>query len=467
MSSDIAISVKKINKCYFIYDRPQDRLKQGFFRNRKYYREFWALKDVSFQVSKGETVGIIGRNGSGKSTLLQIIAGTLTPTFGEVKVSGRVAALLELGSGFNPDFTGRENVFMNGAILGIKKDEMEKRFEDIVDFADIGDFIDQPVKVYSSGMVLRLAFAVQAMVPKEILIVDEALAVGDELFQRKCFAKIEDFKKHGGTILFVSHDGSAVTQLCDRSLLLDGGEELIFGQSKQVLNLYQKLMYAPPDKAQQVRNEISNIALNTNTEQQLKASRRVHTDKSTDVTLENGECTPDVVTEPAYSPGLVSDSVVNYESQGADVSNVEILTLQGKKVNILVPNRQYVYKYEVYFDKDCHNVRFGMLIKTLNGQELGGAVTAMSGKGIPYIQAGSIIRVEFQFKAMLTPGTYFLNAGVLELTSNEEIYLCRALDVSVFKVAVADNQLMTGTIDFGIIPQVYLMKDTNERVSYA
>lgn len=239
IASEVAISVRGVGKMYRIYDRPQDRLKQMLWRGRRLYgREFWALRDVSFEVRKGETVGIIGRNGSGKSTLLQIIAGTLAPSTGEVTVNGRVAALLELGSGFNPEFTGRENVFLNGSILGFSRAEMEQRFDEIAAFADIGEFIDQPVKFYSSGMVLRLAFAVQAQINPDILIVDEALAVGDFLFQHKCMSKMRELKEQGTTILFVSHDTAAVKAHCNWAVMLKNGVQFSTGDTDEVCVTY-------------------------------------------------------------------------------------------------------------------------------------------------------------------------------------------------------------------------------------
>ncbi|HHQ4708182.1 TPA: ABC transporter ATP-binding protein, partial [Aeromonas veronii] len=225
MFSDIAIKVENLSKCYEVYDTPRDRLKQFIFprmqsvvrivERQNYFREFWALRNVNFEVKKGETVGIIGCNGSGKSTLLQMICGTLNPTSGSINTKGRIAALLELGSGFNPEFTGRENVYLNGAVLGLSNKEIDERFDDIADFADIGEFIERPVKTYSSGMTVRLAFAVQAMVDPDILVVDEALAVGDEKFQRKCFARLEELKSKGSSILFVSHSSASIVELCD------------------------------------------------------------------------------------------------------------------------------------------------------------------------------------------------------------------------------------------------------------
>ena len=246
MSFDFAINVENVAKCYDIYDQPLDRLKQFILppfqkiakkEPKKYFKEFWALRDVSFEVGRGETLAIVGRNGSGKSTLLQLICGTLSPTRGSIKVNGRVAALLELGSGFNPEFTGRENVYLNGAVLGLSKDDIDSRFSEIAAFADIGEFIEQPVKNYSSGMMVRLAFAVIAHVDADILVIDEALAVGDAVFTQKCMRFIRSFQQQG-TLLFVSHDMSSVTNLCRRGIWLDRGRIERIGDAKNVSQAY-------------------------------------------------------------------------------------------------------------------------------------------------------------------------------------------------------------------------------------
>jgi lipopolysaccharide transport system ATP-binding protein len=249
--TDIAISVQNLSKFYQIYENPRDRLKQfvlprfnSFAGNqpKQYFSEFWALKDVSFEIKKGETVGIIGRNGSGKSTLLQMICGTLNPTSGSVQTNGRIAALLELGSGFNPEFTGRENVYMNAAVLGLSEDEVDARFDDIAAFADIGQFIEQPVKTYSSGMYVRLAFAVNIISEPEIMIVDEALAVGDMNFQAKCMTALTRIQDRGATVLFVSHDISALKSLCSRGVYLDNGTVQKIGHAGEVAELYVRNM---------------------------------------------------------------------------------------------------------------------------------------------------------------------------------------------------------------------------------
>ncbi|MGG4553705.1 ABC transporter ATP-binding protein [Paenibacillus humicus] len=244
MSSNLSISVKEVSKCYKMFDRPQDRLKQGFVKNKKYYKEFWALKNVSFDVQRGQTVGIIGRNGSGKSTILQIIANTLTPTSGEVKVNGRVAALLELGSGFNPEFTGRENVIMSCTIMGLSHAEIQQRLPLIEEFAEIGEFINQPVKLYSSGMYVRLAFACAINVDPDILVIDEALAVGDMRFQLKCMDKIKSFQQEGKTILFVSHDSYSIRNICDEAIWMMDGQIYRRGDAKMIIEEYQDYMKA-------------------------------------------------------------------------------------------------------------------------------------------------------------------------------------------------------------------------------
>jgi lipopolysaccharide transport system ATP-binding protein len=255
------VSVDGLSKCYRLWDSPQGRLKQPLrsmlarwlpIEPRQYFREFWALRDISLDVAIGETVGIIGRNGSGKSTLLQILCGTLAPTCGTVHTEGRISALLELGSGFNPECTGKENVYMNASILGLSTDEIDEKYETIVEFADIGEFIDQPVKLYSSGMYVRLAFAVAVNVDADILIVDEALAVGDAFFVQKCMRVMREFQERG-TLLFVSHDTGAVTNLCDRAILLENGSITAQGSAKEVSEKYQESLYAAHQDVAAVR----------------------------------------------------------------------------------------------------------------------------------------------------------------------------------------------------------------------
>ena len=243
MDNKIAIKVDQVSKMYKLYDRPMDRLKEslGLTRKKK-YREHWALNKVSFEVKKGETIGIIGTNGSGKSTILKIITGVLNPTEGEVTIDGRISALLELGAGFNMEYTGIENVYLNGMMIGFTKEEIDERLDDILKFADIGDFVNQPCKTYSSGMFVRLAFAVAINIDPEILIVDEALSVGDVFFQSKCYKKFEEFKEQGKTIIFVSHDLSSISKYCDRVVLLNKGDKMAEGAPKEMIGLYKRVL---------------------------------------------------------------------------------------------------------------------------------------------------------------------------------------------------------------------------------
>lgn len=450
MSSEHAIVVSSLSKCFHIYNTPRDRLLQMLVRGqRQFYREFWALRDVSFNIERGETVGIVGRNGSGKSTLLQMICGTLNPSGGEIRTRGRIAALLELGAGFNPEFSGRENVYMNAAVLGLSRAETEARFAEIEAFAEIGEFIDQPVKSYSSGMMVRLAFAVAINVDPEILVVDEALSVGDERFQRKCFSRIEQIKKQGATILFVSHSGAAIVGLCDRAILIDSGELLTDGNPKRVVGLYQKLLYAPADKRDFIRQQIR--------QGQSASSGSGGTISAGGMAASLSENSQDEGAGETYDSSLKPSSTIAYESHGARISDPQIISLDGRQVNNLRRGKSYRYTYHVDFDKEASNVRFGMLIKTTSGVELGGAVSSTVNKSIPFVSAGSNLNVSFEFNCTLNVGTYFLNAGVVGDVDGNESYLHRLLDVAMFRVVPEGDDLATGIVDFSCSPKVEIL----------
>ncbi len=382
MNNDIAISVKNITKTYRLYDNHADRVKEAFhpFR-KKYHHNFNALSHVEFEVSKGETLGIIGRNGSGKSTLLQIICSILQPTSGEVFVNGRISALLELGTGFNPEFSGIQNVYINGSILGLTQKEIDDRFDDIAAFADIGDFINQPVKSYSSGMVVRLAFAVAISMSPDILVVDEALAVGDEAFQRKCFARIKQIQEKGATILFVSHGAGTVVELCNRALLFDQGELILGGSPKQVISRYHKMIFSSFSRIEEIKNEW-----------RLDPNRFNLATDNVDDEIENEypkECTngirektiEELDKESFYVPDMIPQSTIYYEKRGVIIENPHITTLNGRQVNILVNKGEYIYTYSAYFERPASQVRFGMLIKTVSGLDIAGHVSAPSRRG--------------------------------------------------------------------------------------
>lgn len=449
MSSEISIAAQSISKAFPVYDKPHHRLLQMLSPSsakQRWFKEFTALRDVSFEIHKGETVGIVGRNGSGKSTLLQIICGTLTPTLGQLSVHGRIAALLELGAGFNPEFTGRENVFLNGTVLGLTRTEIEDRFDDIAAFADIGDFIDQPVKSYSSGMYVRLAFAVAIHVTPDILIVDEALAVGDEAFQRKCFSRIERIRNDGATVLFVSHSAGTVLELCNRAMLLDRGQLLLTGVPKQVVSRYQKMLYAPADKIEQIRKEIILSASLPEVESAAPPSEEV-VPAASEMTIEE-------LDEAWNDEGMVSRSTVRYVSQGAIIRNAHLESLDGRVVNVLRAGEEFAYTYDVAFEKTAVGVQFGMLIKTVSGVELGGGISAPSHASIELVEAGTTLRVRFMFRCMLAPATYFLNAGVRGRVGEEETFLDRLIDAAMFRVIPDPDRLATGLVDFDIRPSV-------------
>jgi lipopolysaccharide transport system ATP-binding protein len=438
-----AIVARDLVKTYRLYSHPADRVKEAFhpFR-RKYHQRFNALNGVSFAVEKGRTLGVVGRNGSGKSTLLQILCGTTAPTGGSLRVQGSVAGLLELGAGFHPDFTGRQNVYTNGAILGFSRDEMDARIERIEAFAEIGAFIDQPVKTYSSGMHVRLGFAVAVHMEPDILVVDEALAVGDEAFQRKCYARIQDFKKRGGTLVFVSHSPMAVVELCDRALLLDRGEVLYRGEPKETVANYHKLLFAPPERVDPVRDQIRSG------NGEGRAGKSDERAPSASTSKERPSPAGDAPGE-GYDAGLVPKSTVWYESRGALIDSPCITTPQGKKVNVLVRDCSYLYTFRIRFLADALRVRWGGMIKTVSGFELGGIQSSPPGQGIERVQTGTLLRAELPFRCCLLPGTYFFNCGVTSFVEGAETYLHRGIDAVMFRVRPEAGLQVTGPVDFG------------------
>jgi len=454
MLDDNAIRVSGVGKCYQIYNTPQDRLKQSFLgRRRKYYREFWALRNVSFSVRKGESVGIIGRNGSGKSTLLQIIAGTLRATTGDVSTEGRIAALLELGSGFNPEFTGRENVYLNASILGLSREETDRKLDAIAAFADIGEFIDHPVNTYSDGMVLRLAFAVQVQIEPAILIIDEALSVGDELFQRKCFAALTEFLQKGRTLLIVSHAGELVKELCGRALLLDMSEMIMFADSKTTVDEYHRFLFANEEEKPAIRRELKSTYAGESPERPVVAGAPGGLSAwEAGVGEKEGPANGDF-----HSPDLVSKSCVTYASRIAVIRNARIQRQDGSPVNHLIPMRTYQFVYDVEFMAPATGVLFSMMIKSKTGLELGGNASEARGRGIPLIEAGAKYRVTFEFAAYLLPGIFYLNCGVTGSSGKHEGFLARLVDCVAFRVLARNQRLRAGYVDLGFSPAIERM----------
>ncbi|PLX38970.1 MAG: ABC transporter ATP-binding protein [Hyphomicrobiales bacterium] len=446
MGNEPVIDAESISKSYQIFARPADRLKQIFWRGRKrYYKDFYALQNIDFKVYRGEKIGIVGRNGSGKSTLLQILCGIFPPTDGRLKVNGRIAALLELGAGFNGEFTGRENVYLNAAILGLSVEEIDSRYEQIVSFADIGDYINQPAKSYSSGMYMRLAFAVAVCVDPDILVVDEALSVGDEAFQRKCFARIEQIHKRGGTILFVSHSAHLVVQLCDRAILLDGGEMLMDGEPKTVVGNYQRLVNLQGDEAAVMRETIRSLGEEPHSQEPSletePVSAPISEDSETEATQDSDQTdfpVPEKTPAPEklhgshfFDQGFITQTQVDYVSQGAKIFDLRIEAEDSEKVNHLIHGEVYYLRYSVEFFQDFIFVGFGMAIKTREGVYISGEHNLENNVGIE-VNEGDIVDVTFPIVNRLTPNVYFCNAGVIE--QNEHKFLHRILDGYMFRV---------------------------------
>ncbi|MER9327584.1 ABC transporter ATP-binding protein [Mesorhizobium sp. M0488] len=481
-TSEFAIRVRDVSKHYVMFERPQDRFKQMVVPRlerligrppRRYFRDFAALSGVSFEIGRGETVGIIGRNGSGKSTLLQIICGTLQPTSGSVEVNGRIAALLELGAGFNPEFTGRENVFLNASILGVPRKEMEWRFDDIARFADIGPFIDQPVKTYSSGMYVRLAFATAINVDPDILVVDEALSVGDEAFQRKCYARIEQIKERGGTILFVSHGAQTIVQLCSRAMLVDTGELILAGRPKAVVAQYQRLVNASMEAAKEIRAGIMARSDVSPSDKTSAADKPAAPDPkwAAAVKYPAAEASGTVVALPIkiepsdtagqyadyYDPNLKSKSAVYLEERGARIRDLRVLTLSGEKVNVLQMGKRYIFEYTVNFSSEAREVGFEFLFKNVTGLVLAGSDThRVKAERTRLARSGSEMTVGFTFNCVMLPGVYLASAGVRGLVNDELCMLHKIVEGILIRVASEPDLAAIGYANLDATPQVSL-----------
>lgn len=411
MSSDnLAIAVRNLSKCFHLYDKPRDRLLQMIsFGRRQYYREFWALRDLSFEVQRGETIGVIGRNGSGKSTLLQMICGTLTPTTGEIWTRGRIAALLELGAGFNPEFTGRENVYLNASILGLSKRETDERFDDIAAFADIGSFIDQPVKVYSSGMYVRLAFAVAINSTPDILIVDEALAVGDARFQYKCMRRIKDIQNSGAAVLFVSHDVGSVRTLCQRALWLDRGTLRMSGEVAGVTSSYAEYMY------QGENEEAQSPAVVVSEESKELAATHAETEAIAVSLTEDA-----AALEVAH---LDAKPASHWGKQIGLIDHAAVHNAAGMRKDVFEWGESLCVKlvFRPPSGIDINQVGVAFSIKNEKGVDLFVASTQES-KPIGVAADSSLVCVEFKFDNYLVPGRYILVAALEDTSTGEMSY---------------------------------------------
>ncbi|MCH2187158.1 ABC transporter ATP-binding protein [Myxococcota bacterium] len=392
-----------------------------------------ALSEFDLEVFRGETVGIVGRNGSGKSTLLNLVCGTLRKSAGRLEVNGHLAPLLALGAGFDPEFTGRENALMNAAIIGMKKGEIKESLESIIEFAGIGDFFDQKVKTYSSGMYARLAFSVAIHAQPEILVIDEILSVGDDAFARKCHTRLAELKESGSTILFVSHSAQLVVDLCDRAVLLEGGSRLLTDRPKEVVNYYHRLIYSSPESREALIAEIREF-------DEVGPLHRPQSDEDT-------EAGRPAQKSGRFDPELQSESRSEYEQLGAVIRNPVVRNESGEEVNVLDRGGEYTYTYEVSFSEDAYGVQFGMMIKTAAGVELSGQISHSQKQRIEKVPGHQTLRVGFSFRANLSAGTYFINAGVMGIRQGEVAYLHRVLDAIAFRVEAIEDDRLTGRVD--------------------
>ncbi len=436
MSSDIAIRLSGISKCYQAYPKPVDRLIQSLYRNRrKLYKEFWALSNVSLDVMRGETLGIIGSNGSGKSTLLQIIANILMPTSGRIDAQGRVSALLELGAGFNPEFTGRENARFNAAILGFGQRKITDKLDSIRDFANLGEFFDRPIKTYSSGMYVRLGFAVAIHMEPDILIVDEALAVGDVSFQRKCFRQLNELKQQGTSILFVTHAMSTVVNLCDRAVWLEKGEVKYIGEPKVAVNLYLEKQLGGNNTSSE------SIAVEPGDSVDVTAVRRSHKSES----LGNGLQLEDFCQKRA----LYNSTEFRWGSGAAQIIDFICVDDQHREIKGAFPTGGTIHIYaQVYFHKDLDELVFGLTIKHLSGVTIFGSNSILLKKPAQIARANEVRVIHFSFENYLLPNDYFISLGVARGVGDKDVEpLDRRYDL--IQLRVTDEIKTLGFIDLG------------------
>lgn len=424
---EIVVRLRKVSKFYKLYDSKRDRLREAFdLRRRKHHREFYALGGIDLEVKKGEILGIVGRNGSGKSTLLKVLSGVIPANSGQVEVNGRVSAMLELGSGLDPNLDGIQNIYFGGIMMGFSREAMKKRLDEIISFADIGDFIHQPMRTYSSGMRARLGFALAVNVSPDILIIDEVLSVGDELFKRKCYAKMESIMAAGCTVIYVSHNINTINELCQRAILLDQGELLLSGPPKVVTMHYMKLMNASPENQVAVRNEIKKLNENPS---RKSASPRL-ADGSGEKGATNGMSIETMV--PFFIPELVPKSTLVLRNHDVSIEDVQLLTALGERVNVLVMGEEYHLVFKVSFGLEAKEVNLGVVIKSEKGVNL--CRCNLQGHFIPFIEKGKQATAHFCFTCNLMPGNFFFTLNVSAIVSGKRDVLFQVQDALIFKV---------------------------------
>lgn len=423
------IKVKHISKIYKLYDNPMDRLKEALkLTKKKKYTEYYALNDINFEVEKGSTVGLIGTNGAGKSTLLKIITGVLTPTSGEVEVQGKIAALLELGAGFNQEYTGIENIYLNGSMMGYTKEQMDERVNTITEFAGIGDFINQPVKTYSSGMFARLAFAVAINVDPDILIVDEALSVGDIYFQAKCFNKMNEIKAKGTTILLVTHDMGSVIKYCDKVVVLNRGNYLKEGKPKEMVDIYKKLLVNQYDDDDEIDEVIMESEENPQEDKSIWKNQLKY-----------------------------SEEKLVYGNNKASIVDFGIFDHKGKLSNMLLKKKDFTIRMRVEFHEDVENPIFAFTIKNVHGSDITGTNTMFEKKDVPLARKGEIYEISFKQQMLLQGGEYLLSFGCTGFENGEFVVYHRLYDIT--NIAVISEQDTVGVFDIDSKVDVKLVSE--------
>ncbi len=428
----VAIKVTDVEKIYKLYDKSSDRVKEALGLTRKSrHRDHYALKGVNMEIQQGECVGIIGTNGSGKSTILKIITGVLTPSSGEVLVNGRISALLELGAGFNMEYSGIENIYLNGTMIGFSEKEIDEKMQDILDFADIGDYVYQPVKTYSSGMFVRLAFAVAINIEPEILIVDEALSVGDVFFQAKCYHKFEEFKNMGKTIVFVSHDLSSISKYCDRVILLNKGVKLGEGSPREMIDTYKRVLvgqYELPDE----NNETTNLL------QDEEIREKARGKKSSAAVLEGASL------EEKEALGL-NPELLEYGTKKAEIQEYYLTDERGMKITAVIKGQEYTIHMKVLFQEDCPAPIFAYTIKNIRGTEITGTNTMVEKAFLEPVKAGTEKEISFKQRMNLQGGEYLLSLGVTGYEGDEFTVYHRLYDA--LNITVISDKNTVGFFD--------------------
>ena len=439
-SNNKALTVNNVTKIYKLYEKPIDRLKEAMsLTHKNYHRDFYALNGISFDVEKGQTVGIIGTNGSGKSTILKIITGVLTPTTGDVQVNGVISALLELGAGFNMDYTGIENIYMNGTMMGFSRKEMDEKLQDILDFADIGDFVYQPVKTYSSGMFVRLAFALAINVEPEILIVDEALSVGDVFFQAKCYRRMEEIRKNGTTILMVTHDMGAIIKYCDRVVVLNKGNFIAEGEPGKMVDLYKKILANQMDDLNEELEAVDNRLYNDFSGDQAIAER-----------------------SRAAAGGMMKDKLTinpnrtEYGDKRAEIIDFGLLDERGNITNLLLKGERFTIKERIHFHGEIETPIFTYTIKDKRGADLTGTNTMFESSDVKSVKKGDEYVVEFTQKMTLQGGEYLLSMSCTGFENGEHVVYHRLYDI--VNITVISNKNTVGVYDMEPDVRLTLMR---------